>query len=353
MRMRFGSLAILCLAAACGGETSFNPTPGPGQESGAPSSDGGGPLTEGGLKPMPDLGSCGGQTIPIKLVQKGDVPDLFLIVDRSGSMMMPIDFFDWAKGTKWDVMRKTLTSLVTTYQVNIQFGLSLFPSDASCGPGKIDVALAANNWQQVQKALQIGPDGNTPSHTTIAAVTGYLSTVAPAKGGRFALLATDGAPNCGAQADSDTGPETLAEVQKLVAAGTKVFVVGFGEIVAGNPALLNQLAQAGGVPNPKPPHAFYPATNEAELKAALFSIAGGIIPPPCTYALTTKPDDPEKVTVTFDGKPVPRSKSSTAGWNYTSGGTEITFFGAACDQLRNGQVKEVKFLFGCKGPVIE
>ena len=347
-------VVLASLAAACGGGiTTFDPPPGSEPDGGGSYGDGGAPRTEAGLLPMPDLGSCGGQTIPITLVQKGDIPDLFLVVDRSGSMMMPIDLFNWAKGSKWDVMRNTLSSLVTTYQVNIRFGLSLFPSDASCGPGKIDVPLASGNWQTVQQKLQVGPDGNTPSHTTLAAVQSYLATVPPAAGGRYALLATDGAPNCGAQEDSDTGPETLAAVQSLAAAGTKVFILGFGDIVAGNPTLLNQLAQAGGVPNPKPPFAFYPATNEAELKAALYGIAGGIIPPPCTYALTTKPQDPEKVTVTFDGKAVPRSKSSTAGWNYTNNGTEITFFGAACDQLRNGQVKEVKFLFGCKGPVID
>ncbi len=356
MVRRIAILSCLALTAtACGGETTF----GPGDRSdggGTPFKDTGGvPLTEAGLKPMPDLGSCGGQTIPIKLVQKGDVPDLFLVVDRSASMMLPIDLFNWAKGSKWDVMRTTLSSLVSTYQSNIRFGLSLFPSGGGdgCGAGKIDVPLAASTWQSVQQALQVGPDGNTPSHTTLAAVRGYLPTVPVAKCGRFALLATDGQPNCGATEDSDMGPDTLAEVQKLAAAGTKVFILGFGDIVAGNPGLLNQLAEAGGVPNPKPPFKFYAATNQTELQSALYAIAGGIVPPPCTYALTAKPEDPESVTVTFDGVPVPRSKSSTAGWNYTSSGAEITFFGAACDQLRAGSVKQVKFLFGCKGPVIE
>lgn len=65
------------------------------------------------------------------------------------------------------------------------------------------------------------------------------------------------------------------------------------------------------------------------------------------------PPEPENVTVTFDGVPVPRSTSNNDGWNYTAGGTEITFFGSYCDRLRQGQVKQVRFLFGCKGPVIE
>jgi hypothetical protein len=318
------------------------------------------PYNEAGAKnPDPtklDMGkTCGGQSIPIKLVPKGDIPDLYLIVDRSGSMTTPIDFFNWAKGTKWHVMRKTLISLVDTYKVNIRFGLTLFPSDNDCGAGKIDVPLQQGNHGAIKQTLQqSSPMGNTPTHTTIAAVRAYLKTVPPAKGGRYALLATDGIPNCAdGTVEGESSAETLSEVQKLFGEGVKTFVVGFGSIVAGNPGLLDQLAGAGGTPNPKGPHKFYPATNEKELQDALFNIAGGIVPPPCTYQLNSPPEDPEKVTVTFDGQPVPRTKSNKNGWNYTAGGTEITFFGTYCDMLRKGQVKEVKFIFGCKGPVIE
>lgn len=331
------------------------PGTGPGGSPDAYLPGGGG---DGGpINPDPPVkldASCGGQSIPIQLVQKGDIPDMHLVVDRSGSMMTPIDFFNWALGTKWDVMRKTVTSLVETYKVNIRFALTVFPSDDNCAPGKIDVPLQMGNTPAIkQKLAGTGPNGNTPTHTTLAAVRTYLKSVPPVKGGRYVLLATDGMPNCGATVDADTGPETLTEVQNLAGDGVKTFVVGFGSIVAGNPALLNQLAAAGGVPNPKPPHQFYPATNEQELKDALFNIAGGIIPPPCTYKLNSPPQDPENVTVLFDGVPVPRTKSNKDGWNYTGGGTEITFFGSYCDKLRKGEVKNVQFIFGCKGPVIE
>jgi hypothetical protein len=337
---------VTLLLAGCSGTSTFNTDP---------DSDGQIPIFDRGApweRPLkaPDA-TCGGQTVPITLVQKGDIPDLFLVVDRSGSMIMPIDLFNWALGSKWDVMRKTLQSLVDAYRVNIRFGLSTFPANNDCAPGTINVPLANGNWQTVQSALNIGADGNTPTAPTLAAVRSYLSTVTPGPGARYVLLATDGMPNCGATSDTETGPETLAEVQKLASDGVKTFVLGFGEIAAGDPTLLNQLAAAGGVPNPKGPQ-FYPASNETQLKNALFGIAGGIIPPPCTYSLTAPPQDPDKVTVTFDGVAVPRSQSSTQGWNYTSGGTEITFFGAACDQLRSGQIKQVQFIFGCKGPVV-
>ena len=355
------ALAAVLLAAGCDNAVFESGDAGPGGPGPSGQTDGyvwpG--TNDGGLvNPDPTKldGGCGGQSIPIQLVPKGDIPDLYLVVDRSGSMMTPIDLFQWALGTKWAVMRKTLISLVETYKVNIRFGLTLFPSDDMCGAGKIDVPLQQGNDPAIKAKLNAtSPNGNTPTHTSLASVRTYLKTVPPAKGGRYVLLATDGMPNCldSSTGDGDSGPETLAQVQALAGDGAKTFVLGFGSIAAGNPALLNQLAVAGGVPNPTGANKFYPATNEQELKNAMFSIAGGIIPPPCTYKLNSPPPDPEKVTVTFDGVPVPRTKSNKDGWNYTSGGTEITFFGSYCDKLRKGQVKEVKFYFGCKGPVIE
>ena len=355
--MRLAStLTVLLLLAACD-EGEFgnyeNLGGGNGHKDGWLFPDSARPPDSGPKTPKKDAG-CGGQNVPIKLVKKGDIPDLHLVVDRSGSMMMFIDFFNWALGTKWSVMHKTLNSLVDNYKSNIRFGLTLFPSDNACGMGKIDVPLQMGNEPAIkQKLAKTGPNGSTPTHTTLAKVYLYLKSVPLGKGVRYALLATDGAPNCGKTQDTDTSAETLAEVKKLAASGTKVFVLGFGSIVTGNPGHLNKLAVAGGVPNPKGPNKFYAATNEKQLKEALFNIAGGIIPPPCTYKLNSKPPDPTKVTVTFDGKAVPRSNSSKNGWNYTGGGSEITFFGSSCQQLRTGQVKQVKFLYGCKGPVID
>jgi hypothetical protein len=356
IRGRTVLLASLALLVACDGGVFTVREAGSGR-------DGPGAGSDANLFPdaraLPDLAPrldrhCGGQDIPIVLKKKGEIPDLHLVVDRSGSMMLPVDIFKPLQGTKWQVMRKVLISLVDSYYQNIRFALTLFPSDNSCGAGKIDVPLQLGNHPAIKTKLnKTGPNGNTPTHTSLAAVRTYLSKVPPAKGGRYVLLATDGMPNCGKTVDTDTSNETLAEVQKLAAAGTKVFVVGFGSIVAANPGLLDRLAQAGGAPNPKGPRKFYAATNEKELKDALFTIAGGIIPPPCTYTLTSKPADPEKVTVTFDGTAVPRSLSNKDGWNYTGGGTEITFYGSYCTRLRQGQVKQVKFLFGCKGPVVK
>jgi hypothetical protein len=298
--------------------------------------------------------TCGGQNIPIQLKQGGEIPDLYLVVDKSGSMAEPVDIFKFFE-TKWKIMRKTLIALVEHYQTNINFGLSVFPSDGVCGPGMVDVPLQPGSHPAITAKLNATTaEGNTPTHTTLANARQYLNSVPPGPGQRFVLLATDGMPNCGgANQDTESGPETLAEVQNLYNNGIKTFVLGFGSIIAGNPALLNQLATAGGKPNPNGPHKFFPAANEEELRDAFFSIAGGIIPAPCTYKLASLPPEPDMVTVKFDGVAVPRNKKHTSGWDYTGGGSEITFYGPDCERVSKGQVKNIEFIFGCKGPVIE
>ena len=89
------------------------------------------------------------------------------------------------------------------------------------------------------------------------------------------------------------------------------------------------------------------------METALDTIAGGIIAPSCSYELVSQPPVPDDVAVFFDGVAVPRNLSNKDGWNYTSNNTEITFYGSYCTKLRQGQVKKVQFLFGCKGPVIK
>ena len=339
---KVGSL-LLCLVLGCGG-TVTAPT--------APAST---PQPPGNPAPsnpaQPPSGNCGGQQIPIVLKQAA-VPDLHLVVDRSGSMFAPVNLLQFFL-TKWEVMRKTLSTLVDAFDNKIRFGLTLFPSDNQCGAGLTTVQLSGGSGAAIKGALNVPKsDGFTPTHTTLDGVRAYLAGVPRGEGERYVLLATDGIPNCRDAPKSDSGAETLTAVNMLVAQGLKVFVLGFGDIITANPALLQQLALAGGVPNTKGPHAFYPASNEAELKTALFEIAGGIVPPPCTYQLNSMPPDLDRVTVSFDGTAIPRTKSNANGWNYGVPG-EIKFFGKACEMLRAGQVKRVDFAFGCQGPVVQ
>ena len=112
-------------------------------------------------------------------------------------------------------------------------------------------------------------------------------------------------------------------------------------------------ALAGGVPKPGGPPHYYHAESAADLEAALDAIAGGIVVPSCEYELTELPPDPDAVTVTIDGVPVPRSTSHTDGWDYSPDESHITFFGSYCEQIQSGASGSVGFSYGCPGPVID
>jgi hypothetical protein len=69
--------------------------------------------------------------------------------------------------------------------------------------------------------------------------------------------------------------------------------------------------------------------------------------------LASQPPDPDKVTVTADGVPVPRSTAHTSGWDYHPNASTITFFGSYCSQIEAGAIMNVGFVFGCPGPKID
>jgi hypothetical protein len=69
--------------------------------------------------------------------------------------------------------------------------------------------------------------------------------------------------------------------------------------------------------------------------------------------LASAPPDPNLVTVTADGVPVPRSPSQADGWDYYPDDSTITFFGSYCTDIESGAISSVNFIFGCPGPIAE
>lgn len=297
--------------------------------------------------PDPD---CGGEEIAIEL-DEGLPPDILLVVDRSGSMAEPLleSLFgpptSWE--SKWQIMREALIGVTSTFGSGIYWGLLLYPTDDNCGAGAVTVPVGPDTADDIEAALlSTGPTGWTPTDTSLAEAHETLIPLAPDT--RYVVLATDGMPGC--ERDEETGfdrqPSTLAQVEALAADGIQTFVIGFGGAISADPAFLADLAEAGGTGS-----AFTADSSDA-LIAALDTIAGGVLPPPCTYTLASEPPDPELVTVTFDGEEVPRDLSSVDGWNYDGSTTTVTFYGSYCERLRR-EVDEVEFVYGCRGIVIE
>ena len=354
-------LAVFVLAAACGPKspgTGDDDTPGddnpPGDDDPAPDADPNRP--DGEIPEFPDAGNCGEQTEPIEVVNLGDPPDLLIVLDRSGSMISPIPTFPPDFTSKWDIMKNALISLATNLEDNIRFGLLEYPFDDNCGvgPSALRVPIDLDQAAEIQSYFATRlPNGNTPSHLALSDALTYYNSIPVNPDGRFVLFATDGEPNCsGGNPDVSSAPETVAAVQALAAAGINTYVIGFGSLFIDD-SNLNACALAGQVPKPGGPPHYYAANSAAELQAALEAIAGGIIVPSCSYALASPPPDPNNVTVTINGVPVPRSTAHTNGWDYYPDMNTITFFGSYCDMIQSGAATSVSFAYGCPGPIID
>jgi len=344
MRTIVSIAALACSLVACG------PGPKPGGNGGDDDGSGNpdGNTTTGGDADA----SCGAQQADIGVMNLGDPPDLLVVLDRSGSMAEPPMTFPPTFTPKWNIMRNGLVSVVTSKQAQIKFGLLEFPSDDLCAAdatAEVGIALnAAGSFSGYFGSRQ--PGGNTPAHTALTSALAYFNSIPVNMAGRYVLFATDGLPNCGGPAqDQASNAETVAAVTALFNAGIPTYVLGFGSFAS--PTVLNDAAVAGGKPKAGSTK-FYQANNAADLDAALGAIAGGVVVPSCTFALASVPPDPNNVTVTVNGMVVPRSTAHTNGWDYFPDAGSITFFGSYCDTIKTGAMTEVKFVYGCPGPVI-
>lgn len=301
--------------------------------------------------------SCGAQNTPIAVENLGDPPDLLIVLDRSGSMSSPIPMFPPNFTSKWMIMRDALNALAAEFQDNIRLGLAEFPTDDNCavnGSAAVRVPVDLNQAPEIMAYFASrSPNGNTPAPGGLQAALAHYNTIPVNPAGRFVLFATDGEPNCGGpMQDQATPTETVAAVTALRNAGISTYVLGFGGGFVDD-SVLNNSAQAGGVPRPGGPPHYYRANSAAELSAVLEQIAGGIVVPSCSYALASLPPNPDDVTVTLDGMVVPRSTQHTNGWDYYPDSMTITFFGTYCQQITSGAIANVSFVYGCPGPVID
>jgi len=318
----------LALSAACG-------------------SIGGGDVT-GGNGDGADGGAGGGgvsnecqQVEPIEM-PTGDPADLFLVVDKSGSMEDPLE----TGQDKWPVMRDALNTVVQQYENGIRFGLMLYPVGDSCASGAVDAQLAMQNAGPISG--QLGgtyPEGGTPTHTTLAAARSYYAGVT-SPGARYVLLATDGEPNCGDPNDDEapTVTESIAAIEALAGDSINTFVLGFGGNVNNYPATLQAMAAAGGTGD------YFAANSPEELAAALGAIAGEVGLPSCSFRLD-RDQQGNDLTVYQDDELVGQDPSHQNGWDYDPGTNTVTFYGPACDAILGGQTDSVKIQFGGCGEV--
>jgi hypothetical protein len=327
--------------------------------------------------PQCTVGPEGGVCACVDQTIIGDKPNLYFVLDRSGSML---------DSNKWGQIKLALADLLTQLGPRVNFGATVFPDPRTdnCNPG-IEVFStrpgdSPAGWEGPTTASllhtlnSIGAAGGTPTAATLQAI---LPTVEQLQGRTYVILATDGGPNCNPNAtcgftdcqlniESDYGcsPQgpinccvgslyggpsecndidpTVQGVKAIADAGIPVYVMG---IPGSDPyaQILDQLAQAGGTNRPGEPQYYAVDTaDEALFLDALKKIAATITGT-CTLTLDAVPPDPGQINVFFDQSILPQSGAD--GW--TISGSTVTILGASCQKIMDGDVIDVRVVAGC------
>lgn len=341
----------------------------------------------------PGGGACACADQPLVM----DPPNIYLVLDRSGSMGQ-------GAPTKWQSITQVLHGLVVSLGPRAKIGAAVFPAVVDvtgCDPGgevfaPVQGDAPAGSPGPIAYALRqilagLAPAGGTPTAATLRLLTPYLRSL---PGKTYVILATDGGPNCNPAATCDVtmcqpniegtvgcpvaGPNccagdggalaspnscldadpTVAAVRALAqpgdagdaAAPIPVYVLG---IPGSEPyaKLLDRLALAGTTARAAgqdagggPQYYSVSSTDQAPLGAALGAIAARITGT-CTLTLNATPPDPALVNVFLDEQPVPQQ--TDFGPNWTLDGTTVTLLGAACQRILEGAVLDVRVVAGC------
>jgi hypothetical protein len=291
--------------------------------------------------------SCGSE----KLVADVVPPNLLVVLDRSCSMTDMV-----GNTTKWAIAVAALNNMTQTYAGKIRFGLTLFPDTVTpnCGQGMIPIPVGPNNETPIRNLLTAAlqtSNANFPDGPCVTNIDTAMQQAATEPGFNdttrqsYALLVTDGAQSGCNLAGGDTGTATIV-ANLFTQRNIPTYVIGFGSGV--DAPQLNILAVNGGRPRSTMPNRYYDAGDQASLDAALSTIGAQTLG--CVYQLQKAPPDPTQIYVFFDKVSVPRDPTHMGNWDYDATTNRVTFYGAACTQLKSGTVKVLDIVFGCDVP---
>jgi hypothetical protein len=293
------------------------------------------------------------------------VPNLYFVLDISKSMLTD---------NKWVNVRQAAAGLIAELGPNARFGAAVFPNPGmdNCARGLEVMPLRLGDSQGATAnaflaATMQTPNGGTPTSATLQMLLPILRTF---RGPTFAILATDGGPNCNSAIDTcpinqctvdidNSSPPTCSSgsttnccdpavagtgagtgcldgdataqaVADLRAAGIQTYVMGIPGSSPYGP-VLDQMAVAGGTARAGQPR--YYAVNspdEAALASGFHEIADSAMRS-CLLTLRDQVANPNKVNVYVDANVVPNGPD---GWSLD--GQTITLQGMTCANFAMG-----------------
>ncbi len=373
-------VAFVVLTGLCvmGGATACGPSPGgSGAADSGTSGDGGAgdaavivdgaPGSDASTTADSGMQGCNPQDF---VLQKAPPPLVYLVVDRSGSMLEPGSA---PPATKWDELVAAMDAVLTQFEDQIQFGLLMYPTGDECATSGPQVQVTLGNRLAVLTHLnEAEPAGGTPTAAALTNAAHALEALSNTESERFLILATDGGPNCNYSLSADPSCQcnlsdqeycctnypsgecyfgqyclddahTAEVIDGLHQNGIDTFVIGLAG-TAQYAEALDAMADAGGRAQAGPTH-YYDAADQAALTAALTDIAGSVIS--CRIELEEAPQYPDLVHVYMDGSEVARDPAN--GWDYTdSSNTAIELYGEACEWLKDGDDHVITATFACE-----
>ncbi len=282
-----------------------------------------------------DVGMADNTCASVMLDATRVIPNVLLIVDRSGSMQSN----EFSPGvTRWDALESALLSapggLVPSLESSVRFGIAMYSNDtrsAAC-PDLFTVPCQLANAEAIaaEYTLRTPPRGDTPTGQSIAAVLGMIDTLVPERGPTSPtvfVLATDGEPDtCEDGTDLTRGRALSVEsVTSAQTAGIDTFVVSVGSEVS--TPHLQDLANAGigavGAP-------FWVATDTAGLVDALSTIIRGVASCDVRLEGMVEPTLACDGTVRLGATPL----ACGTDWMLLDDGRTIRLLGTACERLQ-------------------